>query len=90
MEHQGRIGLIVYLYYNRDARRLSKLGDLHYHSRRGKYVVLYINEETQKDCISFLSEQRYVKKVAPSQLDTIDTEFVGSLNRYDTGVPNDH
>ena len=33
-EKQERQGIIVYLYYNRDARKLNKYGDVLYHSRK--------------------------------------------------------
>ena len=33
-EKTERQGIIVYLYYNRDARKLAKYGDVLYHSRK--------------------------------------------------------
>ena len=48
-EKKKRLGLIVYLYYNRDARKLNKYGNVVYHSRRMRYSVLYIaQDETDK------------------------------------------
>ena len=43
-EKNERVGLAVYLYYNRDARKLSKYGDIIYHSRRFRYLVLYLDK----------------------------------------------
>ncbi|HEO6986780.1 TPA: DUF2129 domain-containing protein, partial [Streptococcus agalactiae] len=45
MNKQERLGMSVYLYYNRDARKLYKYGDVHYHSRRLRYLVIYVNKE---------------------------------------------
>ncbi|HEO7041703.1 TPA: DUF2129 domain-containing protein, partial [Streptococcus agalactiae] len=42
MNKQERLGMSVYLYYNRDARKLCKYGDVHYHSRRLRYLVIYV------------------------------------------------
>ena len=55
-----RQGIIVYLYYNRDLRKIAKFGDVVYHSFKMRYVHLYVDE---------------------------DMDFVGSLERYDTSVP---
>ena len=36
-----RQGIIVYLYYNRDLRKIAKFGDVVYHSFKMRYVHLY-------------------------------------------------
>ena len=41
-----RRGLIVWVYSLKQLKNLKKFGLLHYVSRRMKYVVLYLNEET--------------------------------------------
>ena len=63
-----RQGIIVYLYYNRDLRKIAKFGDVVYHSYK-------------------MREMKAVKKVLPSYYSDIDMDFVGSLERYDTSVP---
>ena len=40
-----RQGIIVYLYYNRDLRKIAKFGDVVYHSYKMRYVHLYVDEE---------------------------------------------
>ena len=40
-EKESRSGLIVYLYYNRDAKKLQSYGDICYHSKKHRYVQLY-------------------------------------------------
>lgn len=83
MEINERIGLAIYLYYNRDARKLMRFGDVLYHSRRFKYVILYIDKRRQKEVMSGLNEMKVVKKVLPSAVSAIDRNFVGNLGNHD-------
>lgn len=83
MEINERIGLAIYLYYNRDARKLTRFGDVLYHSRRLKYVILYIDKRRQKEVMSGLNEMKVVKKVLPSAVSAIDRNFVGNLGNHD-------
>ena len=41
IEREERVGLIVYLYYNRDAKKLANFGDIIYHSKKHRYLHLY-------------------------------------------------
>ncbi len=43
IEREERVGLIVYLYYNRDAKKLANFGDIIYHSKKHRYLHLYVN-----------------------------------------------
>ncbi len=36
-EKVNRSGLIIYLYYNRDAKKLQDYGDITYHSKKHRY-----------------------------------------------------
>lgn len=76
-----RVGLVVYLYYNRDARKLNRIGDFHYHSKKLRYLVLYVNADEVDETVSYLKKQRFVKEVLVSAFDQIDQDFVGNLNR---------
>ncbi|MGT2929152.1 DUF2129 domain-containing protein [Streptococcus dentasini] len=78
---QERKGIIVYLYYNRDARKLNRYGDMLYHSRRFRYVHLYSDAQKLEGTIAALEKLRFVKEVRLSSLDNIDRDFVGSLYR---------
>ena len=42
-EKQARTGLIVKLYYNRDAKKLQEIGDVIYHSKKMRYVQVYVD-----------------------------------------------
>ncbi|MBF0787964.1 MULTISPECIES: YlbG family protein [unclassified Streptococcus] len=80
-EKQERISLTVYLHYNRDARKLNQYGDIIYHSRRLRYLLLYVNRENVDSLIASLKKEKFVKKVIPSYLKELDTNFVGILWR---------
>ena len=41
-EKVKRSGLIIYLYYNRDAKKLQDYGDITYHSKKHRYLQLYV------------------------------------------------
>lgn len=76
-----RKSLAVYLYYNRDVRKLQKYGDILYHSRRMRYVILYLDAILCEDTIAELEKLKFVKKVRPSKQDDLDRDFVGNLSR---------
>ncbi|MGT2866378.1 DUF2129 domain-containing protein [Streptococcus fryi] len=78
---QKKTGLTVYLYYNRDVRKLSKFGNIFYHSKRLRYAILYVDDSQVKTVTKHLEQQRFIKAVEPSQLDHIDQDFVGNLYR---------
>ncbi len=80
-EKKERISLAVYLHYNRDARKVGKFGELLYHSKRMRYVIIYVPSEMADDIMSQLKKERFVKKVVPSHFKEIDQDFVGSLWR---------
>ena len=82
-----RQGIIVYLYYNRDLRKIAKFGDVVYHSYKMRYVHLYVDEDKVEDILKELDGMKAVKKVLTSYYSDIDMDFVGSLERYDTSVP---
>lgn len=79
---QERQGIIVYLYYNRDARKLNKFGDVLYHSHKMRYQILYVNKEEAEDIAKEISELKFVKEVLLSEFDNIDENFVGNLARF--------
>lgn len=79
METSSRLGIFVYLYYNRDARKINKYGDFHYHSKRGRYILLYVNQADAESVVAELSAMKIVREVKVSHLDEIDRQFVGNL-----------
>ena len=79
---QERQGIIVYLYYNRDARKLNKYGDVLCHSRKLHYQVLYVNKEEETDIVEEISALQFVKAVSLSEIANIDQDFVGNLAHF--------
>ena len=73
-----RQGIIVYLYYNRDLRKIAKFGDVVYHSYKMRYVHY---QDRVEDILTELEGMKAVKKVLPSYYSDIDMDFVGSLER---------
>lgn len=82
-EKKERVSLVVYFYYHRDIKKVKNLGDVAYTSRRGRYVVLYVDADQVEALIEQLSAQKYVKRVVPSYIKTLDQNFVGNLWRDD-------
>lgn len=80
-EKKNRTCLTVYLHYNRDARKLNQYGDIVYHSKRLRYVLVYMNQEQVEEAILTLSKEGFVKKVLPSYIKDLDQNFVGNLWR---------
>lgn len=80
---QERVGIVVYLHYNRDARKVTKFGDLYYHSKSSRYLILYVNKEEAESKIQEIEKLKFIKEVKLSALDDINHEFVGNLHRQD-------
>ena len=86
IEREERVGLIVYLYYNRDAKKLANFGDIIYHSKKRRYLHLYVNQEDAQNLQENLPKERYVKQVRISHIKELDQNFVGSLYREQENV----
>lgn len=80
-EKQERLSITVYLHYNRDARKLSSYGDMIYHSKKLRYVILYINQKLLEEKVVKLKKEKFVKKVTQSYIKDLDQNFVGNLYR---------
>ena len=61
-----RRGLIVWVYSLKQLKNLKKFGLLHYVSRRMKYVVLYLNEETLEETEERIRKLHFVRNVERS------------------------
>ena len=80
-EKVERRGLIVYLYYNRDVKKLKKYGDILYHSRKHRYVQIYVNQDQVEELEKKLKEESFVRELKRTLLQDLDQNFVGSLWR---------
>ena len=73
-----RQGLIVWLNSVKQAKMLRKFGNVHYVSKRLKYVVLYCNQKDIEELTVKLKTFSFVKKVEPSYKPFLKIEFENS------------
>lgn len=85
-EKVNRSGLIIYLYYNRDAKKLQEYGDICYHSKKHRYLQLYVPTEELDDLVERLGKERYIKKIRRCRIQELETPFVGNLYRNEENV----
>ena len=85
-EKVNRSGLIIYLYYNRDAKKLQEYGDICYHSRKHRYLQLYVPTEELDDLVERLGKERFIKKIRRCHIQELETPFVGNLYRGEENV----
>lgn len=85
-EKTNRSGLIIYLYYNRDAKKLQEYGDVFYHSKKHRYLQLYVSTENLEGLVEKLTKERFIKKVRLCRIQELETPFVGNLYREEENV----
>jgi uncharacterized protein YlbG (UPF0298 family) len=73
-----RQGLIIWLYSLKQAKALRKYGNIHYVSKKLKYVVLYCDADEIDDLTEKISSYSFVKKVEPSYRPFVKTEYENS------------
>ncbi len=71
----ARQGIIVWLYSLKQAKMLRKFGNVHFVSKKLKYVVLYCNQDQTEDLTKKLQSYSFVKKVEPSYKPFLRMEF---------------
>ncbi|MGG1255818.1 MULTISPECIES: YlbG family protein [Bacillus amyloliquefaciens group] len=76
-----RQGIIVYLHSLKHSKMLRKFGNVHYVSKRLKYVVLYCDMELIEKTMEKISSYSYVKKVEPSYKPFLKLEFESKLDK---------
>ncbi|MBP0724791.1 DUF2129 domain-containing protein [Bacillus sp. RG28] len=72
-----RQGIIIYLQSLKQSKILRKFGNIHYVSKRLKYVVLYCNMDDVDRTIERLKKFHFVKKIDLSLKPFIKTEYEG-------------
>lgn len=70
-----RQGLIVWLHNIKLAKNLRKYGNIHYISKRLKYVVLYCNMDESETIMNKIKNLSFVKMVEPSYRPFLKTDF---------------
>ncbi|AEB63196.1 hypothetical protein BUN12_0769 [Bacillus amyloliquefaciens] len=81
MMESKRQGIIVYLHSLKHSKMLRKFGNVHYVSKRLKYVVLYCDMELIEKTMEKISSYSYVKKVEPSYKPFLKLEFESKLDK---------
>ncbi len=75
IEMKERQGLIVYVTQLKFAKSLRKYGNVHYISRKLKYVVLYCNRDEIDLAINKIQRLPFVKDVVESFRPYLKTEY---------------
>lgn len=75
---KDRQGLIIWLFSLKNAKALRRFGNVHFVSKRMKYVVLYCDQEEVEPLLEKLSSLPFVKKVEPSFKPFLKTEYENS------------
>jgi len=73
-----RQGIIVWLFSLKQAKMLRKFGNVHYVSKRLKYVVLYCNQDETETIMEKIKSYSFVKKVEPSFKPYLKVEYENS------------
>ncbi|MFD3448022.1 YlbG family protein [Microbacteriaceae bacterium 4G12] len=73
-----RQSMIVYLHSLKHAKLLRKYGNIHYISKRFKYVVLYCDMDQVEFLMDKLGKLPFVKRIDPSYRPFLKTEFENS------------
>lgn len=81
MMESKRQGIIVYLHSLKHSKMLRKFGNVHYVSKRLKYVVLYCDMSQIEKTMDKISSYSYVKKVEPSYKPFLKLEFESKLDK---------
>ncbi|WP_409305309.1 YlbG family protein [Peribacillus sp. SCS-155] len=74
----ARQGIIVYLHTLKQAKMLRKFGNIHYVSKKLKYVVIYANMEDVEAISDKLRSYSFVKKVELSYKPFVKMEYENS------------
>lgn len=80
MDIVQRLGLAVWVKDLKAARSLGRLGNIHYISKRLKYVYLYIDGKTADQVIHRIEKMPFVQRVEPSQRMNISFDFSKPMN----------
>jgi uncharacterized protein YlbG (UPF0298 family) len=75
MDIAERLGLAVWVKDLKAARSLRLMGNIHFMSKRLKYVYLYIDGQVADQVICRIERLPYVQRVEPSQRMHISIDF---------------
>jgi uncharacterized protein YlbG (UPF0298 family) len=75
MEIAERLGLAVWVKDLKAARSLGRMGNIHYMSKRLKYVILYVDGKSADQLIRRIERLPFVKRVERSQRNRLSLDF---------------
>lgn len=70
-----RQGIAVWLHSLKNVRQLKRFGNIHYVSKKMKYVILYCDQADVAAIAERLSSLHYVKKIEVSMRPFVSTEY---------------
>ena len=82
MEFEKRQGVVVYLYSLKHVRQLKKFGNIHYISKRMKYVLLYVAQENVEALLVQINRLNFVKHVEPSYKPFLSIDYEKGKSEY--------
>ena len=75
MEQVERRAIIVWLYTLKPIKQLKRFGNIHYISKRLKYIYLYVNEDEVESVMDKVSKFHCVRKVEVSPRHEVRMDF---------------
>jgi len=78
---EKRQGIVVWLHTLKQLKMLRKFGNVHYVSKRLKYVVLYCNMDVVEQTTQRLSSYSFVKHVEPSYKPFLKLELESKVDK---------
>ncbi len=76
-----RQGIIVYMHSLKHVKAMRKFGNIHYVSKRLKYMVIYNDMENVEAIIAKIKTLPYVKQVEPSYKPFLKLEYENSTDK---------
>ncbi|MEC2074721.1 YlbG family protein [Metabacillus fastidiosus] len=79
--YEKRQGIVIWLHSLKQIKMLRKFGNVHYVSKKLKYVVLYCDMEAVEKTIEKLNTYSFVKQVEPSYKPFLKMEFESKVDK---------
>ena len=73
--YPARTGLIIWTHHLKAVKMLERYGNVHYVSKKMKYVVMYVNKDQALQTVKQLEQLNFVKSVEYSYRNKIKTEY---------------
>jgi len=78
MNFGNRQGIIVWVHSLKQVKQLKRFGNIHYVSKKLKYVVIYMDMDRVEDAVNRIKSLSFVKNVDLSYKPFLKTEFENS------------